>query len=971
MNDYRRDIRTANVEPTQSSVSGFSPSGVTDPTFRPDYDPTQDIFGTLGKVLGGIKQGADENAFLRGAADRASTAKAMGDVADDMGRRIEEESMFTRDAYVNGSNYADYMQKSLEAQTELSELASKHAGDPKFTMEMFTQKSKEVIGKLNRHIEDTGMYGEGADKARTSLLGMLEVSQKTFAGAQSAAAINKGQQAANQAAGGAIYDLDRVPVDDFGLYGRTLYNGLNQVITANLNNPGHKDYATALKASGTQIEAIIAQQLQQVETNVSDPDAAKRLDGLSFQIAAQLQDPKSPMSQLPASNIAAIQAKLSSTSDTVKSQRATNFQNKINNFNYGYTSTGNFDYTQATDMEEEINTFFNMRWINEKDYGSLLKDLRTNRADANKKMGYKEFYRNATAEDIALRQVTDSSVSLDAQAEAIVADSLAMGDPDKQVPYLLSAYRQTKNTKVLTQASKLMYNMAAPLLTMTPQELADPMVQESLKSGNSVLAFKGWQNSVQDAYRQGNTGMMDLLVQGAPEADRDAILEVMLDPTVQEPKDIYTKLQETKAEIANFSKNTSKNLGLEVNATESYWLGRGEILGFSPGTNPYGSGIDEFADDAATEQRSAEINRWVQQSARRVYIQSNGNSAPVSKNSGMVYAERNGLIVKTGYGAVPTTPDMKQALSGGAGRELEPDVIAASFGMVMQDYVATVGANFDKSDIVEGNVKVSVIGEGPSAVMVLQSLDAGGSYAAPPVQYTVDQLKAYGNATMMGVKGSASANPANPIKTGAVPIPTQGTNIRPNTSLNTYQDTVVGNNEIWVAATSHTLQAEGFNKTWKVSPRADGEKVYQETLGPGITKRAATAVLGEDGVKAMTEAASRGDMETFGLWQHKFAQGYYKSIDLQGMFAQAGLPPAATAGNNKSPYVTLMDVAWYRPADAWEVAKAMRLASSGNITAAEAIVDGLETTKADKNGKRIQGWRATLRDMASQQYAAR
>jgi hypothetical protein len=129
--------------------------------------------------------------------------------------------------------------------------------------------------------------------------------------------------------------------------------------------------------------------------------------------------------------------------------------------------------------------------------------------------------------------------------------------------------------------------------------------------------------------------------------------------------------------------------------------------------------------------------------------------------------------------------------------------------------------------------------------------------------------------------------------------------------------------------------------------------------------------MGKSWTDEMADDLAKGDMEAYEVKQHQFAQAYFAKWDIASVFEQAGLPDVKYAGANTAPYVTLMDVMWYRPKDAPLVAQAMTMARAGNVAGAMGIVDNLKTTKVDKNGPRIQRWRKAISNLAGQQVAAR
>jgi len=170
-----RNIQTQNIlGPLVGQTSGFSGAEVS-PSYASTFNVAKEVLPIAAKIVNGIMQTANENAFLQGQADRASIDNTVTESA----RLIQESSWLTRDSYGQGVKYHDFSEDQLKTQQGISAQAAKSI-DKGESIEQFTQKVKPNLAALNNKITEYGLTGKARDAALDEVVEYTVVAQKAY-----------------------------------------------------------------------------------------------------------------------------------------------------------------------------------------------------------------------------------------------------------------------------------------------------------------------------------------------------------------------------------------------------------------------------------------------------------------------------------------------------------------------------------------------------------------------------------------------------------------------------------------------------------------------------------------------------------------------------------------------------------------------------------------------------------------------
>ena len=519
----RRDIRQPGPQAPnalQGAGVGFSTGASRlDPSVpdiqSSDFSVMKDVVPALAQITEGVMGTARENAFKQGRADQAADMLAIGNTVDSAAALIDQASWLTRDSYAQGVKVQQFTEGQLETQQEIANQARKsaEAGEP---IEVFTQKIKPTLAKLNSQIVNLGLTGKAKDAAHDQLLAYVAVSQKAYQSQREAVAEEQYTKASNQtaSAGFALLTATTGSVDSAEAF-RTNVNALFTV------EEGF-DPVKAPENVGKKTKAV----LDGILANVNPISVADQERIAGYAAYLRSQDSINIPQEYRAKMLTSIGVK----QEEIMQTNELSLSNGLRDLETTYNSTGSVDPDSLQSSAASIMRQVQLGQLKVQAGNTALDRLHRLGLKADKEMGDKALIKGA---DINTRRAFGiKDVDQTAQWQQDFTKQAAFqGMPEKAGTLVVKAGLQFKNYDAVTKGHQQLVGSYASALTRNPTEFAsnpDGLAQRTFLEDKQLATDNIVNNDPVSSSFQYKAWQTALGADGAAAMD-----SVMADPQVQ------------------------------------------------------------------------------------------------------------------------------------------------------------------------------------------------------------------------------------------------------------------------------------------------------------------------------------------------------------------------------------------------------------------------------------------------------
>lgn len=973
-----RDIKDAQIaNPLHGAVSGRQGTNV--PVLEQDnFSIMRDVVPKAVGIFTGVMNTANEAAFKEGQADRAADAEHMSGAVDQTAALVAARSWLTRDAYEQGVKLQDFTETQFDVQQRIAQQASDsaEAGD---SVEMFSNKIKVHMSRLNDKIHNSGMQGVARAAAQDQLLGYITASQEKYQSNLEAVTKDNNAKAAakDNAAGVSTFAASSpagAPIVLQNIWTMNSQRGL-------MLNRGEAN----LEASKLQAAAIESILEKANPTNRADVEKINH-------ISAWMDSEGNTMDS-------AITEKIRGTIDKkmqqVRYMSDMNYGTAINRLQENFAATKQLDLDGINRTTAELTSAVLNEELTPKQakaHFNTLSRLKVQaNADAGKRPGWTV---GMNPKQRAAVGVSDTEAATDAMAQ--IATNRPAGEVGNIAIHMGAL---TGNDKLIESGTKFMLKGFMPSInTYSASELAN------MDNTDAEVQFKALQTVFRGSV--GKPALQQKLIASMPQGvERTALFNLLASNDVDGIPDLAGRYQQEKDAVTLAQ---AEGASFKVKFTKDWAREQQSVLGqtFNKGSSQIGYEPSEENLEIATRRIQTHYDQHADYLRTRGWHITNQDMAALALRS-------EGLLISMPQGEVPITPTAKGMFSGSVNGQYSDAKVSAVLVSLGQRLALDLGPNAQNQSlygmVTRGFYSLTnPLSSGIDVDQVQYTVaDAGVTVQAytnegTPIPgakrfYPYGEVQAIAQKPMetteagnlaAQVGGELGKDPATPFVFGDVQREMgvmegirndyiKGLEVKPlvidqvmsgqpgeRRVVEIYPDTGTfgGSNLVKAAIVKRIVRDEGFLS----QPDAtDKDRPDVITVGYGTRKQTYVDMFGESKYNEFVAAAANGrDDPKFMKMNDEFTSKFFQVHDLQGMLATAGEPALSPEVVESPVAVALATTSWHGPKSAWVLAKAIKhVRDGGEIDAAYAAV---QSTKAyrDAGDKRAREMLDALESVA-------
>lgn len=887
-----RDIKqTGPQAPSAASTSGFgfatgasryNPEAAKPQGSGPD---TMSQLAKLQPVIESVMQTANENAFKQGQVDQASDMLNMGNTVDSAAKLIEKSSWLTRDAYTQGVRSQQFSESQLETQQEIARIAQESA-DRGDSIEVFSQKIKPTLAKLNTKVTALGLKGPAKDVAHDQILSYVVAAQKTYQQERENIALQNYTNAANQNASAGFSILT-------GTVGAVeSANALGIVAQSQFQVEAYNP-KQQYDNTGKRVKSVLDGVLSNM--NPASAEDQARLVGY----AAYLRSDDSIL--IPQEHRAKMLAAIGDKQKEFNQMNVLNIDNTLRSYETQHNSGTPVDPALLQEAGAGIMRMIQMNQISPTQGNDSLNRLHKLGLKVDAELGKSQLVGNADISQRRAYGIKDEDQTKYWQTTfGKIAE--AQGAPEVAGVLTVKAGLQYQNYPAITRGHELLVGSYMSSLTMNPETFSENpngLAQRAFLADKEMFTQAIVNNDAIGASYQYKAWNQQLGADGAAAMDM-----LMADPAVKTVEDAMarypgalSKIQETRA---------VGGLGNVQFTRESLKSGLfGKMLGFK---STFGAELGKGADDQLLDIKAIQLQMLYNANKAELITKHTivGNDGGQSALKAM---QAEGMLVDTKFGTAMMDTRTKLALGRGS--------------MPTQDSIDRIDTDIRTRMVLELND--GAVPVAPENILIKYNRGGATVLVYSDNTFSDDSLIAQKSIPMTTLQNmdqqtlELETSQSRPVGVTTTYLPGGGVTTTPS-----YEDTgVFGSNQFKVATLQKISADEGY---LRVPTATDKDRPDVKVVGHSVSLATYESMFGKEQLQQFIAAAQDPTSVEYSRMYDEFLNMYFK--DFPTLLQDAGLKVSGLFSDTEQATV-LASTYYHGPSSAKVLAKAMRSVREG------------------------------------------